>query len=479
MAANYRYDRLSGQDNTFLVSETPTVHMHIGGISIFELGDLATIDGGVDFDSIRRATEGLLHRIPRYRQKLHWTPVTGDPVWEDDPDFDLGYHLRHTSLPKPGDDEQLKRLGARIMAQQLDRERPLWEMWVVEGLSGERFATITKIHHCMIDGASGVDLAMILLGVEPTKQIDEPISYVPRPAPTGADLFRDEMLRRLSLPLRAARGMRAFQRETEDLGADLRVRTRALGEMIGQALAPPSDTPINGPLGPHRRFDWLSLPLDDVKAVRKAADCTVNDVVLNTACGAFRDYLRLRNTDPAPLKFVASAPVSMRREGDSGSMGNKVSAWQVRLPLEVEDPVERLRAIHDLTQGLKDSQSALGVDMMMKVAEWTPPVLLSLGARAAGSATNTIITNVPGPQFPLYMLGAKLVSMFPMAPLLDTMGMAIALFSYNGRLNWGFIADYQLVPDLPVFTRLVERSFVGFAEALGVEVVGAVDGSLG
>jgi WS/DGAT/MGAT family acyltransferase len=283
------------------------------------------------------------------------------------------------------------------------------------------------------------------------------------------------MLRRSSLPLRALRSARSFQRESDDLGAELKLRTSAIGEMLGQAFSPPSDTPINGPLGPHRRFDWLSLPLADVKSVRKAADCTVNDVVLNTASGAFREYLRRRNVDPAKLKFVASAPVSMRREGDAGKMGNRVSAWQVRLPLEIEDPIERLRAIHDLTQGLKNSQSALGVDLMMKVAEWTPPVLLSLGARAAGSATNTIITNVPGPQFPLYMLGARLVSMFPMAPLLDTMGIALALFSYDGRLNWGFVSDYRMVPDLAVFRDLVERSFVGFAEALGVEVAGAVD----
>ena len=202
-------------------------------------------------------------------------------------------------------------------------------------------------------------------------------------------------------------------------------------------------------------------------------------MVLNTASGAFREYLKLRNVDPAELKFVASAPVSMRKEGESGKMGNRVSAWQVRLPLEQEDPKIRLRSIHELTEELKDSQSALGVDLMMKVAEWTPPVLLSLGARAAGAATNTIITNVPGPQFPLYMLGARMLNMFPMAPLLDTMGIAIALFSYNGRINWGFVADYRLVPDLPVFRELVEKSFLEFAAAVGVDVVGAIDATHG
>ncbi len=479
MPPSYRYERLSAQDNTFLLGETETAHMHIGGVSVFELGNLATEGGGVDFLSIHRAIEGLLHRIPRYRQRLHWTPLTGNPVWEDDPNFSLDFHLRHTALPRPGGDEQLRRLASRIMAQQLDRERPLWEMWIVEGLSEDRFAMITKIHHCMIDGASGVDLAMILMNTEPAKEISEPAPYVPRPAPSNVELLRDETMRRLSLPIRALQGARAFRRESPDLGAEIRLRARAVGELLGQALSPPSETPINGPLGPHRRFDWLCLPLDDVKAVRKAAGCTINDVVLNTASGAFREYLQLRNVDPAELKFVASTPVSMRKEGDPQKMGNRVSAWQVQLPLDQEDPKSRLRTIHELTEGLKNSQSALGVDLMMKVAEWTPPVLLSLGARAAGAATNTIITNVPGPQFPLYMLGARMLNMFPMAPLLDNMGIAIALFSYNGRINWGFIADYRLMPDLPVFRDLIEKSFVEFATAVGVDVVGAIDATHG
>ncbi len=469
-----QYDRLSAQDNTFLVGETPTSHMHIGGVSIFELGDLATLEGGVDFSLIRRATEAQLHRIPRYRQRLHWTPLTRNPVWEDDRDFDLDYHVRHTSLPKPGGDEQLKRLASRIMAQPLDRQRPLWEMWVVEGLANERFATIIKIHHCMIDGASGVDLTMILLSTEPQKEVADPVRFVPRSTLSGVRLFHDEMLRRYSLPLRALRSARVFRRETENIGAEIGQRVRAIGELVGQSLSPVSDTPINGPLGPHRRFDWLSFSLDEFKQVRHAAGCTINDVILNTASGAFREYLIRRSTDPAGLKFVASAPVSMRREGDSKAMGNRVSAWQVQLPLDEADPLKRLRAIHARTRKLKDSQSALGVDMMMKMAEWTPPILLSLGARAAGAATNTIITNVPGPQFPLYLLGARMLNMFPMAPLLDRMGIATALFSYNGRLNWGFIADYGLVPDLPEFGQLVEKSFLEFAQAVGVDAEGAI-----
>lgn len=472
---SYRYDRLSAQDNTFLLGETPTAHMHISGVAIYELGDLATSEGGVDFPQLRRAVEAVLHRIPRYRQKLQWTPVTGSPVWVDDPDFNLDYHFRHTSLPRPGNLSQLKRLASRIMAQQLDRERPLWEMWVAEGLEGGRFALVTKIHHCMIDGSSGVDLAHILMSTQPEKEIPEPVRYVPRPVPSGRELLRDEMLRNASLPFRAVSSFRAFRRQTEDVSAEIGVRLRAIGELVGMAINPPSETPINGDLGPHRRFDWVSFPLAEVKEVRKKAGCTVNDVVLTTAAGAIRDYMKLRNVDPGQLDFRASAPVSVRSAEERGQMGNRVSSWMIRLPLEKETPLERLAAVHQTTQELKDSQQALGVDLMMRMADWTPPVLLSLGAQSAGGQVNTIITNVPGPQFPLYMLGAKLQRLIPMPPLLDQMGLAIALFSYDGELTWGFISDYNLVPDLPLFRGLVERSFAEFAEALGVKTSGPID----
>ena len=339
--ASYRYDRLSAQDNTFLVGETPNAHMHISGLSVFDIADLTTVEGGVDFPKLRSAVEGVLHRIPRYRQKLQWVPVMGNPVWVDDADFNLEYHVRHTSLPRPGDLGQLKKLAGRIMAQQLDRERPLWEMWIVEGLEGgERFAMITKIHHCMIDGASGVDLAQLLMSEEPEKEPPEPLPFVPRPAPSPSELLRDEVQHRIGMPLAAIRGIRALREETEDFRAELGIRAKALGEMLSQAFDPPSDTPINGPLGPHRRFDWITFSLEDVKALRRAGKCTVNDIVLATAAGAFREYLRYRNVDPTAIHFRASAPVSMRRDDERGAMGNRVSSWMVRLPLDLDTHLE-------------------------------------------------------------------------------------------------------------------------------------------
>ncbi len=473
----YHYDRLSAQDNTFLVGETPTAHMHIGGVSIYEISDLTTPLGGLDFAKLRAAVEGVLHRIPRYRQKLQWTPVFGNPVWVDDPNFNLDYHLRHTSLPGPGSAAQLKALSSRVMAQQLDRERPLWEFWFVEGLEGgDHFAMITKIHHCMIDGKAGVDLVQTLLSIKPEKEVLEPEPYTPRRAPSSQELLRDELLRRGAMPFLALQSFQNFREETGNLREELGLRVRALGELFGHALNPPSETPINGPLGPHRRFDWLSFPLEDVKALRRKASCTVNDVVLCTASGAFRRYLQLRNVEPSKLNFRAAAPVSMRSDAERGELGNRVSSWQVRLPIEVEEPIERLRIISELTRELKEKNHAIGIELMMNVAEWTPPVLLSLGAQAAGGQTNTIITNVPGPQFPLYLLGARLIDMFPMAPLLETMGMSTALFSYDGKINWGFVADYNQMPDLGSFAQAIEDAFIELGAALEVEVTGRVQG---
>jgi WS/DGAT/MGAT family acyltransferase len=447
------YDRLTAQDMSFLLAETPTSYMHVAATQVFERGELGTEDGGLDFESIKKATASVLHRIPRYRQKLQWSPVFERPVWVDDRDFNLDYHMRHTALPRPGSLAQLKRLSARVMAQQLERQRPLWEMWIIEGLEGGRFAVISKIHHCMIDGASGVDLAQILLSLTPEQTIAEAPRYVPRPAPSGLELARDEALRRALMPLKAFRGLRAFRQET----------------------SPASDTPINGDIGPHRRFDWLTLPLADVKAVRKAAGCSVNDVVLTTVAGALREYLSDRGADPRQLDFRISAPVSLRRDDERGTLGNRVSSWIVQLPLDEPTPKARLARIHEATRELKESRQAMGVEMMMEVAEWTPPVLLSLGAQAVSGPINSIVTNVPGPQFPLYLLGARLLAMYPMVPLLPGMGLGIALFSYDGHLCWGFNADFDLVPDLERIPGLVEHAFKEFAGSLGVEVSGSED----
>ena len=464
----YAYDRLSAQDNNFLLWERGNVRMHIASTLVCDAGPLKKRDGGIDVDTFKRATESYLHLVPRYRQRLHAIPFFDHAVWVDDPHFDLDYHIRHTALPVPGSDEQLKKLSARIMAQPLDRKRPLWETWLVEGLEGDRFAMITKIHHCMIDGASGVDLAYIQMSPSPeVRALDDPPAFHPRTAPSRFELWRAELARQLGIPLEIVRDFRQFTADAEDLGQELFTRAKAVVNTLGMGTSA-DDTPMNGRVGPHRRFDWLTCQLDDLKAVRKAWNCTINDVVLTIVTGAVRDYLISRHVDPARIEFRVSSPVSVRKEEERGKLGNKVSSWIIPLPISRAAPREQLDAIHAHTRELKESRQALGVAMMMQVAEWTPSVLLSLGARAMSGPINTIVTNVPGPQVPLYFHGARVREIYPMVPLMEGMGLGIAVTSYAGAMNFGFNADPDIVPDLDRFTAMMRRSLERVAADAGV-----------
>jgi WS/DGAT/MGAT family acyltransferase len=466
--SRYTYERLSAQDNSFLLMERPNVHMHVAATQIYEAGPLCTAEGGIDFAAFRHSIESILHLIPRYRQVLKWIPFENHPVWVDDHNFDLDYHVRHTSLPRPGTDEQLKRLAARIMAQQLDRSKPLWEFWVVEGLQGDRFAVMSKIHHCMIDGSSGVDLAQIMMSFERERKLPEPMSYIPRPAPSDMELVVDQMVHRLTLPVQAVRGLRALNLEADDLRQEVMTRLKALSELAGYAIRTASDSPLNGTVGMHRRVDWTSFQLEEVKAIRRALGCTVNDVVLATVAGAVRSYMIRRRVNPDMLDFRVSAPVSVRREEERGTLGNKVSSWILPLPIEKKKPLQRLEELKRRTQELKRSKQALGVEMLMAAAEWAPATLLSLGSQATSGPINMIVTNVPGPQMPLFTLGAQLLEMYPMVPLLQKTGLGIALFSYNGKMFWGFNADPELVPDLADFVADIHDAFIELKRAASI-----------
>lgn len=468
MTAPRAYERLSALDNAFLVAETPAVHMHVGAVQIFAAGGLQNPDGGIDTVAFARRVASLVHLVPRCRQKLQWIPVENHPVWVDDPSFDLDYHLRLVSLPRPGTDAQLKELSARILEQQLDRTRPLWEMWVVEGLAGGRFAVVSKFHHCMIDGAAGADLVGVLLSTtrEPTPGVPT-LPYSPRPLPSSWTLFGDAGWRRLGLPGKLVRDVAQFASETVDLRADLGSRFRALGGLLRWASRPSTHSPLNGSLSAHRRFDWLAISLDEVRAVSRAAGCTLNDVILATVAGALRQFLIGRG-ESQDDEFRISAPVSMRRTGSRPAPGNQVSAWILRLPIDDPDPRSRLESVHRATRALKDTRSAAAVDMMMAAAEWAPPSLISWGVRLASGPMNMVVTNVPGPAIPLYLLGARLETIYPLVPLLDRCGLGIALFSYDGTLCWGFNASYELLPDLGSFVDATKRSFRELAIAFGV-----------
>jgi len=409
--ARYSYERLSAQDASFLFAEQPNQPMHVGALAVFETGPLRREDGGFDIDRYRRAVEGVLHWIPRYRQRLEWIPVEVWPVWVDDRQFDLGYHIRHIALPRPGRIEQLKELAARINARPLARSHPLWELWVIEGLEdGAQFAVMNKIHHCMVDGAAGADLSQILMSPSPRAEVHEPLPYLPRPAPSPGELLLDAIGLGLKRPLAAVRSAAAAVAGGDGEDApSLESRLHAIGDLVGFALRPASETPINGELGAHRRLDWLTMPLDDVRELKDVLGCTINDVVLATVTGAMRRYLFRRRVDHRRIEFRVAAPVSTRRAEHDRRQGNHVSTWIVPLPLGADDPLECLEAVQEKTRELKRSEAALAVDTLMQVAEFLPAPLITRGVGLAQGPANMIVTNVPGPQFPLYSVGARLL----------------------------------------------------------------------
>jgi diacylglycerol O-acyltransferase / wax synthase len=325
--ARYAYERLSTQDATFLWAERENAPMHVGAVAILDSGPLRNSDGGVDFASYRSAIESVLHWLPRYRQKLAWTPLEGWPVWVDDRHFDIGYHLRHLSLARPGTRAQLRELASRILARPLDRSRPLWEIWVIEGLEGgEQFALLNKVHHCMIDGAAGANISQILMSPSANATVDPPMAYMPRPAPTPTELFVDSLRDRMLRPLTALQALGEIAQGPEGvsgaLGDALR-RARSLGELLGY-VTPASATPLNGELSPHRRLDWLTMPLGDLLELRAVLECTVNDLVLAIVAGALRRYLFRRRVDVAKLDFRVATPVSTRTDAHEQRHGNHV-----------------------------------------------------------------------------------------------------------------------------------------------------------
>ena len=456
------YDRLSPLDRYFLIYESPSAHMHVAGASIFESGPLRRRDGGLDIERIRAYVEARLEKIPRYRQIVKATPF-GTAIWVDDRFFNLEYHVRHTSLPRPGQDAHLKALCGRIFSQALDRTRPLWEIWVVEGLdAGDQFAMISKIHHAMVDGVSSVDLLETLLTHEPVTGFEPAKPWVPRPAPPRLKMALDDVTAVARGPLDLLRQAPALIADVFKKDSEVRASVRGLADLTFKTLRRPSRTPLNKRIGPHRRFDWLVQDLGEIKAVRRAFGGSVNDVVLATVAGAVRRFLIHRGEDPKGVEFRVMAPVSVRPPEARGALGNRVAAWMVPLPIGETDPRRRLAILHETTAKLKAEKNALGAELLTQMAGWTPATLLSLAAKVPWRDLpfNMIVTNVPGPQKPVYLLGAKMLVDYGLVPIAQHIGLGIVLVSYEGKLAWGFNADWDVVPDLEVFVQCVDAAFV-------------------
>jgi WS/DGAT/MGAT family acyltransferase len=437
-------ERLTGLDTSFLHLERSGAHMHVASTSVFE-GEPPT------HEEFREHIASRLHLVPRFRQKLRFVPFgQGRPVWVDDPHLNLDYHVRQTALPAPGSDEQLRNLAARIFSQQLDRSKPLWELWLVEGLTGDRFAIIGKSHHALVDGVSGVDITTVLFDLDPEPQgaPDKAPLWLARPEPTDVQLLTEALKERATSPKEIVRGVRAALRGPRQVLKGV----GATSKIVTAGMSAP-DSVFNVEIGPHRRFQMVQADLADLKRVKNEHGGTVNDVILSIVAGGIGKYLRARGHDTEGLELRALVPVSVRAAEEHGALGNRISAMMAPLPVWCEDPVERLHVVTQEMGDLKSSGQAVGAEILTKLTDFAPSTIVSQAARLqpAQRFFNLVVTNVPGPQFPLYVLGRKMESIFPMVPLAQRQALCVGIMSYNGQVNFGLIGDYDAMADLDSF----------------------------
>ena len=462
--ARYHYERLSALDASYLWVEGPRSFCHSTSVLIFENGPLQRAGGGVDIGQLGEAIAARLAHVPRYRQRLKWVPIEDHPVWVDDPEFNLDYHLRHTSLPRPGNAAQLDQLVSRIHSQRLDRNRPLWECWLAEGLEGDRFALLLKAHHCLAPAPGQPDLLQVLLSPRASEPAPAPERFAPRPPPSSLELARDELLRRIWLPQRAARRFRGFARESGNLRRELRQRAEAVIHLAGLRLRDTERSPFAGPIGPHRRFQHRTLPLAEALEVRRALGGSANDVVLSAVTGALRRFLQRRLVSPTTLDFRVALPV---RLDDGNLRAAAFSQWVIDLPVWERDPLRRHARIREQTRALQQRQPALGARTLFSVAEWSGSQVLSAAARhlAAQAPADLELTYVPGPETPLYLRGAHLLRGYGCAPLRHGNALAIAVFACEGQLCFGLNADFDKLPDVARFADDLEASLAELRRA--------------
>jgi len=458
-------DRLSPLDASFLHMEDGVSHMHIASVAIFEGPE-------PPFGDIVAAIRGKLPLVPRYRQVVRFVPFDlGRPVWVDDPNFNIQYHLRHTALPAPGGEVELRRLVGRVMAQPLDRTKPLWEIWVVQGLDRGQWGVLSKTHHAMVDGVSGTDLLSVIMDTSP--EPSRPVAddwWPPRP-PSRIELAAQAMLALARSPYEQFRALRASTRIPRQALAEVIDVARGLSALAGLVRPTPLSS-LNGPIGPHRRYAWAQSSVDDIKMVRKAFGGTFNDVVLACITRGFRDLLLSRD-EPVDRVVRTLVPVSIRARDVSGkavgdgTLANRVSAMFAELPVGLEDPLARLHAVSAQMAGLKDSRQAVAGEALTSLSGFAPPMLLSLGTRVTARLgqrnVNTVTTNVPGPQLPLYLVGRRMLKAFPYVPLASQVRIGVAIFSYNGQVNFGVTGEYDTAPDIEVLCHGIEN---GMAELL-------------
>jgi WS/DGAT/MGAT family acyltransferase len=470
-------DRLSALDTTFLhLEDHSTAHMHVASVMVFE-GKAPTPQELIDHVLSR------LHLVPRYRQRLAYVPLDqGRPVWTDDPYFNPRYHIRHAALPAPADDAALKRLAGRVFSQRLDRSKPLWEILLVERMSRGRFALIAKTHHALVDGISGVDITTVLFDTdpEPAPTARPATPWIAKPLPGSAKLLGEALLERATVPAEMTRGARALLRTPLAALTQVKegVANIAATTMAGIS-APAPESPFNVNIGPHRRYTYLDADLNQFKEIKDALGGTLNDVVLATVSLALGRYLRRQGEDTKGLVLKAMVPVSVRAPSKRGALGNQVAAMWAPLPVGVEDPAQCLAEIARSMDDLKKSGQAVGARVLTNLAGFAPPTILSQAARlqARQRFFNLVVTNVPGPQFPLYLLGRKLQVLYPVVPLARRQAIGIAVMSYNGHLGFGVLGDYDAVPELESIGRDLKFSISSLVRSAALDGAAAQPGS--
>ncbi len=457
-------DRLSAIDASFLHQERRSSHMHVGAIVLME----GPVPSREEFT---RHIESRLHLVPRYRQKLAFPRFEmGRPFWVDDPRFNIDYHVRHTALPAPGSMEQLRGIAGRIFSQRLDRSKPLWEMWLVQGLADGGFALVSKTHHALVDGVSGVDIATVLFDLAPTPtELEDVEAWVPEQEPSQAELVAEGIKDLMRTPGMVANEAAKVLRDPATTVERAREAAEGIGEIAWAGLNPAPDVPLNVEIGPHRRIVWLQCELADFKAVKDGLGGTVNDAFLTVVAGGLGKWLRTRGVRTEGLELRGLVPVSIRAKDEHHNLGNRIAAMRGPLPVYAQDPVERLRIVRAAMKGVKESKQALGAEVISGLEDFAPPTLLAQASRLNFSTRlfNLLVTNVPGPQFPLYMMGRQMQEIVPVAFLPENHALAIAAMSYNGKLDFGLIGDYDAMPDLERMAGFFQESLDELLTAAG------------
>ncbi len=460
--------RLGPQDASFLYLETPSVHQHVGGLAVL---DPSTAPGGsLRFDMLVEVISSRLHLVPRFRQKVVFPPLaTARPVWVDDAHFDLEFHMRRAALPAPGGRKELIDYVQRVISRPLDRTKPMWELYLIEGMEVGLTSILTKVHHAMVDGMAAIDLASAIYDFSPQPQILTTEPWKPGPEPSRGDLLRDALREQLTNPLGALAQL-----------TNLVIRTpgrvvRQVGDVVGGlrdvlgvgVMAPPS--PFNRRVGPNRRFAMFEAPVQTFKDVKRALGATVNDVVLATVAGAMHGLLRHRREPTRERYLRAMVPVSVRARSERSAMGNRVSSIFVDLPVGPMGAKKRLAMIREKTKSLKESNYAVGAEFLMNIGTWAPPTIHAMAARLAARSRliNLVVSNVPGPQVPMYIAGAKLLAQYPIMPIAETMGVSIACTSLAGTMAFGITADWDTLPDIEYLASSMDDALTELRKAAG------------